>query len=70
MKLIHDTDELKKGDTIIVKDQANFSSLGYAKVVGDVFDIEYGKTVFSIKCKETDSIEKVSIESGKIFLIN
>lgn len=70
MKLISDIAELKKGDTIIVKDQECFETLGFARVCGDVFDIDPRKPNFTIKCKETNSIEEVSVESGKIFLIN
>lgn len=70
MRLINDTTELKKGDTIIVKDHANFSDLGFARVTGDVFDIEQGMTNFTIKCEETNSIEEVSMGKAKIFLIN
>lgn len=69
MKLIKEISELKKGDTIIVKDQNNFSELGFASVSGDIFDIESGKSEFTIKCKETESIEKVSLDRAKIFLI-
>ena len=69
MKLIRNLKELKKGDTVIIKDHANFSKLGYERVVGDVFSIEIGKPIFTIKCKETNSFEKVSIENGQIFLI-
>ncbi len=69
MKLIQDISELKKGDSIIVKDHVFFSNLGFARVFGDVFFIEKGSPNFTIKCKETNSIEKVNVESGKIFLI-
>ncbi|MDD4976554.1 MAG: hypothetical protein PHY93_19515 [Bacteriovorax sp.] len=70
MKMISDIAELKKGDTIIVKDYACFESLGYRKVFGEVFSIDLGNPNFIIKCKETDAFENVSIENGKIFLIN
>ena len=69
MKLVKSLAELKKGDTVIVKDNASFSNLGYTRVFGDVFNIDSGKSIFTIKCKETNSIEKVSIENGQIFLI-
>lgn len=70
MKLVNDIAELKKGDTVIVKDYAIFSALGFARVFGDVFDIEIGKSNFSIKCQETNTIEKVNMKNGKVFLIN
>lgn len=70
MRLINDTTELKKGDTVILKDHEFFSALGYARVSGEVFDMAQGQPEFTIKCEETDSIEKVSIQNGKIFLIN
>lgn len=68
--MISSISELKKGDTIIVTDHASFEALGFARVFGDVFNIDYGKPNIIIKCKETDSFEKVSIENAKIFLIN
>ena len=70
MRLISSMDELKKGDTVIVKDHAWFESLGFAKVFGDIYSIEAGGTIFTIKCEETNSIEEVNIENGKIFLLN
>ncbi|MGZ3787851.1 MAG: hypothetical protein ACXVLQ_04975 [Bacteriovorax sp.] len=70
MKIISDINELKKGDTIIVKDHAYFEELGYRRVTGHVFNIEHGIPEFTIECEETNSFEKVSIEFGKIFLIN
>jgi hypothetical protein len=69
MKLVRSQIELKKGDTVIVKDNPNFSKLGFSKVIGDVFTIDPEKTVFTIKCKETNSLEKVSVEKDQIFLI-
>lgn len=70
MKLISELAELKKGDTVIVKGHDWFEGLGHSKVFGEVFNLENGTTKFTIKCKETDSIESVSLENGKIFLIN
>lgn len=70
MKMISNIAELKKGDTVIVKGHECFEGLGHSKVLGEVFNIESGTTNFTIKCKETDSIESVSLENGKIFLIN
>jgi hypothetical protein len=69
MKLISTISELKKGDTIIIKDCAGFESLGFKSVRGDIFNIEPGKLSFTIRCKETDSFEKISLEDGMIFLI-
>lgn len=69
MKIIRSIAELKKGDTIIVKDHSKFSALGYARVFGDVFNIDLGKPIFTIRCKETNTLENISIENGKIFLI-
>lgn len=70
MKMISSIDELKKGDTIIVKDHASFEALGYSRVTGQVFIINRGIPEFTIKCEETDSIEIVNIENGRVFLIN
>lgn len=70
MKMISDISELKKGDTVIVKDQAFFEALGFAKVFGDVFTIDLEKPTFIIKCKETESFEEINIETGTIFLLN
>lgn len=69
MKIITSLAELKKGDTLIVKDNKIFAELGYASVRGDVFSFDHDSSIFSIKCKETDSIVKISIENGKFFLI-
>lgn len=69
MKIIRDISELKKGDTIIVKGCPSFVSLGLKSISGDVFSLEPGKSNFTIRCKETDSFEKVSLEDGTIFLI-
>lgn len=70
MKIIRNIAELRKGDTVIVKDYACFEAMGYRRVSGYVFNIDLGKPNFTIKCKETDSIENVSVENGKIFLID
>jgi hypothetical protein len=70
MKIIRSVAEIKKGDTVIVKDNEFFSELGYQTVRGDVFSFDNDSSHFSIKCKETDSIVKISIENGKIFLIS
>jgi hypothetical protein len=70
MKIIRSIVELKKGDTVIVKDNDFFAELGYEKVKGDVFSLDHDNFNFSIKCKETDSIVKINIEHGKIFLIS
>lgn len=70
MKIIRSVAELKKGDTIIVKDNEIFAELGYEKVKGDVFSFDNDSSIFSIKCKETDSIVKINIENGKFFLIS
>lgn len=69
MKIIRNITELKKGDTVIVKDYACFEALGFRSVSGNVFNIVQGMPNFTIKCNETGSIESVSVESGKIFLI-
>ena len=70
MKLINDIAELKKGDTVILKDYLAFEAKGYSRVFGDIFNIERESTDFIIKCKETNSFEKIPFEKGKIFLIN
>ena len=70
MKMVKNISELKKGDTIIAKDCPASTSLGLKSITGDVFALESGKPNFSIRCKETNSIEKVSLEEGTIFLID
>ena len=69
MKRVSDIRELKKGDTIIVKDCPSFMSLGFKSISGDIFTIEPGKPSFTIRCKETENFEQVSLEDGIIFLI-
>lgn len=70
MKLIRNIAELKKGDTVIVKDNASFHARGFSRVLGDILKIEQGKLSLTIKCKETDSLEKVNLDTGLIFLIS
>ncbi len=70
MKLIIEINELKKGDTIILKDYSFFEIKGFSRVYADIFEIEKESTDLVIKCKETNSFEKVHFEKGKIFLIN
>jgi hypothetical protein len=69
MKFIEDIKELKKGDTVIVKNCSTFISLGFNFITGDIFNIERGNTNFVIRCKETNSFEKISIDDGLIFYI-
>ncbi len=70
MKLIVEINELKKGDTVILKDYSVFENKGFSRVYGDIFEIENESTDLVIRCKETNSFEKVHFEKGKIFLIN
>ena len=70
MRMIKDVTELKKGDSIIVKDNPSFVSLGFKSIRGDIFTIEPGKLHFTIRCKETDKLEQISLEEGVIFLID
>jgi hypothetical protein len=70
MKLISDISELKKGDTVIVKDNAGLVARGFSKVLGDILLIEKGRLDFTLKCKETDSLESITLDTGLIFLIN
>ncbi|MBC7540178.1 MAG: hypothetical protein H7281_15240 [Bacteriovorax sp.] len=70
MKLINDITELKKGDTIIVKGNASLLARGFSKVLGDILLIEKGKLNFTLKCKETDSLESINLDTGLVFLIN
>lgn len=70
MKMIRDLTELKKGDTVIVKDNVFFETRGFSRVTGDVYSIDRANPKFTIKCNETASIEEVSLKSAKIFLIN
>lgn len=69
MKIINHISELKKGDTIIVKNARDFERRGLMKVTGDVFTIDFSRPQLTIKCNETASIEVVNIDSAKIFLI-
>lgn len=70
MKLIKSINELKKGDTIIVKDNADFYIRGFSRVLGDILTIEQTKLSLTIKCIETNSVESVMLGSGIIFLIS
>jgi hypothetical protein len=70
MKLIENIIELKKGDYIIIKDNKYFASLGFSKVSGEVFLFDADKEHFTVKCKESNSIEKIKNGDGKIFLIS
>ena len=70
MKLIQNIAELKKGDTVIVKGNAKFYARGFARVLGDVFSVDHGNPNFTIRCRETGSIETISIDNGTIFLIS
>jgi hypothetical protein len=70
MKLIENIEELKKGDILIIKDNEYFYLQGYQKINGEVFVIDKNEQHFSIKCKETKSIDRININDGKIFLIS
>lgn len=70
MKFVENINELKKGDILIVKDNEYFSAKGYSTVKGEVFSFVPDKLHFLIKCKETNAIEKINIEHGKIFAIS
>jgi len=67
MKMISDIKELKKGDTVIVKNCSAFMSLGLKSISGDIFNIERGRV--TIRCKETKSFENISMEDGIVFYI-
>lgn len=69
MKMIHSISELKKGDTVIVKNSHNFEAKGYKSISGDIYEIEIDNPIFTIRCKETENIEKISLKDGIIFLI-
>jgi len=69
MKMVKDIKELKKGDTIIIKDCPAGTSLGLKSISGDIYSLEADKTYFTIKCKETEKFENISLEDGVIFLI-
>ena len=70
MKLISDIDELKKGDTIIVKDSKWFDERGLARVTGDIYSIDKSNFKIQIQCVETDSIEEFALNNSKVFLIS
>ncbi len=70
MKIITNLEELKKGDTVIIKNARDFERRGLMRVTGDVFTIDASGPEFTIKCKETAAIEKVNFENAKIFLID
>lgn len=69
MKIINHISELKKGDTVIIKNARDFERRGLMKVTGDVFTIDFSRPKLTIKCNETASIEEVNVENVKIFLI-
>ncbi len=69
MKIIRDIKELKKGDTVIVKNNPAFMLMGYRFVSGDIFNIERGNSNFVIRCKETKRFEKINVDDGLIFYI-
>lgn len=70
MKLVSDIEELKKGDTIIVKDSKWFDELGFVRVTGDIYSIDKSNHKIQIQCVETDSIEEFYLQNGKVFLIS
>ena len=70
MKLIQEIYELKKGDTLIIKDNEYYHNLGFTSVKGEVFLLNIDELLFSVKCKETNSIDKINIKDGKFFLIS
>ena len=69
MKLIRSIAELKKGDTVIVKNCSAFMSLGLKNISGDIFNIERGSSKLTIKCKETKSFEIINLEDGIVFYV-
>jgi hypothetical protein len=69
MKLIENINELKKGDSIIIKDNSYFLSQGLSKVKGEVFLIDKDHDLLTVKCTESNSIERVSLTDGKFFLV-
>ncbi len=70
MKVITNLQDLKKGDTVIIKDNLQFENRGLMKVTGDVFDIDFQKPHFTIKCIETAEIERINFADAKVFLID
>jgi hypothetical protein len=70
MKMLNSISELKKGDTVIVKNCHTFESLGHKSISGDVFNIEAEKSCFTIKCRETEKFESINLKDGTIFLIS
>lgn len=70
MKIITDLHELKKGDTVIIKNADILKKRGLARITGDIFNIDATKPEFTIKCVETSEIEKVNFYDAKVFLID
>ena len=70
MKLISDIEELKKGDTIIVKGSKWFDDKGLMRVTGDIYSINKSNFKIKIQCVETDSIEEFFLNNSKVFLIS
>lgn len=70
MKFIENIKELKKGDSLIIKDNKYFSSQGFTTIKGEVFSFDDDKKHFSIKCIERNSIDRIEIDDGKIFFIS
>jgi len=67
MKIITDLQDLKKGDSVIIKNSEGFEKRGLLKISGDVFNIQSPE--LTIKCVETNEIEKVNFFNSKVYLI-
>jgi hypothetical protein len=70
MKLVENIKDLKKGDTLIVKDNEFFSQQGYTKICGEVFLLNNEEQSLLLRCQETNTIEKIYLSDGKIFSIS
>lgn len=69
MKFVENIQDLKKGDNIIVKDNRYLSSQGFFKIKAEVFSIKVKENLITIKSLERDSIDEISLEDGKFFLV-
>lgn len=67
MKIITDLQDLKKGDSVIIKNSESFEKRGFQRISGDVFNID--STELTIKCFETNEIEKINFLGAKVYLI-
>jgi hypothetical protein len=67
MKIITDLHDLKKGDSVIIKYSEKYDKKGHSRISGDIFYITHPE--FTIKCIETEEIEKIDFNGVKVYLV-